>query len=59
MYSYDRLKYIINLRKDSIMKRAAMERREKDLLSNLTRLINQTILPQFPGQYIFANVLKK
>jgi len=40
MYSYDRLKYIINLRKDSIMKRAAMERREKDLLSNLTRLIN-------------------
>lgn len=49
MYSYDRLKYIINLRKDSIVKRAAMERREKDLLSNLTRLINYS-------EYIHANL---
>ena len=40
MYKNDRLMYIINIRKDSIMKRAAMDRREKDLLSNLTRPIN-------------------
>jgi|GEM_PF-635059 len=49
MYIYDRLKYIINLRKDSIVKRAGMERREKDLLSNLTRLINYS-------EYIHANL---
>ena len=40
--------YIINLRKECIMKRAGMDRREKDLLSNLSRLINYS-------EYIHAN----
>jgi hypothetical protein len=41
--------YIIYIRKVSIMKRAAMGRREKDLLSNLSRLVNYS-------EYIHANL---
>ena len=41
--------YIINLRKECIMKRAGMDRREKDLLSNLSRLVNYS-------EYIHANL---
>lgn len=41
--------YIINIRKECIMKRAGMDRREKDLLSNLSRLVNYS-------EYIHANL---
>jgi len=41
--------YIIYITKEHIMKRAAMSRREKDLLSNISRLINYS-------EYIHANL---
>jgi hypothetical protein len=49
MYKYDRLKYINLIRRESVMKRADMERHEKDLISNLTRLVNYS-------EYIHANL---